>query len=116
MQINEKYFDKQLFLQDEIDIILEFLDIGKIIELDEILKLFIGLIQNSQKCTYFINMRLTFCQVKKYKEGFAFKCIKCRSMPSIYQDSWFLDRTVSPKMFKILLILWSKFTKSNFFI
>ena len=33
MQINEKYFDKQLFLQDEIDIILEFINIGKIIEL-----------------------------------------------------------------------------------
>ena len=26
MQINEKYFDKHLFLQDEIDIILEFID------------------------------------------------------------------------------------------
>ena len=33
MQINEKYFYKQLFLQDEIDIILEFINIGKIIEL-----------------------------------------------------------------------------------
>ena len=70
IQINEKYFDKHLFLPYEIEIILEFNDIGKIIELDEILKLFIGLFQNSQKCiSCFINMRLNFCQVKNYKEG-----------------------------------------------
>ncbi len=85
----------KIFLQDEVDVLVEFISMGIVRDTE-----------NCEKCQDL--MVISFCPKCKYRIGFCRVCPKCNYSCSVYKNSIFYDRRMGPKTWKILLSAWCK--------
>ena len=97
---------ERLFLQNKLDIIIEYIDFGNFFDEKEIKIKNLGIINDKQTCKCGSEMFVDFCSIRKFKEGIYFLCNNSRHKCSIYSDSIFYKKKIRPKTFKLILSLW----------